>query len=469
MSKLASTLSKKDRETRDFILGGDMWHVVLALSLPLAMYNGLNHLFSFLDTMMAAHIGSSVVSAIAYLAQIKTMITSVGAGLALGGGIIIARYYGADDMKNTQKYVNTLLFLAIAISLLLLLFILPFTKPILIFVNTPEELITVGNSYFIVEILMLTTIFINNVYMAIEKAKGNSKLILRLNLMVLALKLILTALFVYVFNLGIVMMAVATLLAHLSLTLVGLSNMLRAEQMFRISIRKIDLSKKTLWPILTLALPIFFEKFTFSLGKVIVNSMSTLYGSMVVGALGISNNVAGIPTSLSNGFQDGEAAIISQNLGNNNLDRALDSFKKTVAATFVIGLLGMLFIYVFMEPIVHMFVRGELAFFDTTLPILKYEIYALIPLTTTSAVMGLLYGFGYTKLSLVINFLRLFLFRIPSLYLLQNYTHLGSKGVGIAMMVSNGLMGITALIIAFIVIRKMKLKEGNPYKNYILS
>ncbi|AOY76815.1 MATE family efflux transporter [Clostridium formicaceticum] len=458
---MREVLNKKDSKRRKFVLEGDMWQVVLSLSLPLAVYNGFNHLFGFLDTMMAAHIGSEVVSAIAYLSQIKTMIAAIGAGLAVGGGIIVARYYGAGDIKNAKKYVNTLLFLAISIGVILLAFMLPFIKPILRMANTPEELIYVGSNYFAVEIIMIIAIFINSVYIAVEKAKGNTKIILHLNLMVLGIKLILTSLFVYVFNFGITMMAIATLLAHLSLTIIGISNMLRADNVFRLSLKSIDLSPKTLWPIINLALPIFFEKFTFSFGKVIVNSMSTLYGSMVVGALGISNNVAGIATSVANGFQDGEASIISQNLGNKNFDRALEAFKKTLIVCLAIGGIGMLLTGIFIDLIIRIFAKGDLQFAQEIKNILKYEIIALTTLTITSAVMGLLYGFGYTKLTLVINFLRLFLFRIPTLYLLQRFSSLGSESVGIAMMISNGLVGITSIAVCFIVIQKMKREGGN--------
>lgn len=460
---MSTTLSKKESNKRSFVLEGDMWRVVLSISLPLAFYNGFNHLFGFLDAMMAAHISSEVVSAVSYLSQIKTMLTAIGAGLAVGGAIIIARYYGAGDVKNVKKYINTLLFLAISIGILLLATILPFIKPILRLANTPEELIRVGSSYFAVEILMIVAIFINNVYIAIEKAKGSTKIIFKLNLLVLGVKLTLTALFVYVFNFGITMMAVATLIAHLLLTGIAFSNMMRSDNVFRLSYKCIDLSFKTIKPIITLALPIFFEKFTFSFGKVIVNSMSTFYGSMVVGALGISNNIAGVITSTANGFQDGEASVISQNLGNNNFDRAIDAFKKTLIICIVIGGLGMLITFMFLDPVINIFAKGDLQFAKIIKSIIKYEILALVTLTITSAVMGLLYGFGYTRLTLVINFLRLFLFRIPSLYILQRFTNLGSESVGIAMMVSNGMVGITAVAVCYGVIRKMKKMGGMGY------
>ena len=40
-----------------------------------------------------------------------------------------------------------------------------------------------------------------------------------------------------------------------------------------------------------LSVPVIVEKMAFSLGKVVVNSMSTVYGTLTVGALGISNNI----------------------------------------------------------------------------------------------------------------------------------------------------------------------------------
>ena len=92
--------------------------------------------------------------------------------------------------------------------------------------------------------------------------------------------------------------------------------------------------------------------------------------------------------------------------------------------------------------------------------IFKYERYAFITLAMSAAVMGLLYGLGYTRLALVINFIRLFLFRIPSLYILREYTSLGSESVGLAMMISNGLVGLTSAIVGIIVIKKLRRKEG---------
>ena len=453
---MSNRLNEKEKQRRRFILQGNMWMVVLFISLPLAIYNSLNGVFAFLDSLMASHISAEVVSAVAYVSQIKGAISAIGMGLALGGGIVIARHYGAGNMDKARKSANTLLFLAISIGLALIILIVPFTRPILRILNTPEELISVGSSYFAVEIIAVISMFINNVYIALERAKGNTSKILYLNLMVLGVKLPLTALFIYVFQFGVTMMAVATLTAHMTLTIIGIWNMLRPNNIFRLSIKEVELSKKMIWPILVIGIPIFFEKFAFSFGKVIVNAMSVAYGGTVVGALGVSNNIGGIITGASGGFQDGEAAIISQNIGNKDFTRALDAFKKTLVVSVLLGLIGFILTGVFGDQLIAIFSRGDIEFAKEIKSIFQYERYALITLTISSASLGFLYGFGYTKLSLVINFMRLFAFRIPILYGLQRFTNLESQGVGIAMMTSNLLAGILSLSIALIVIWKMK-------------
>ena len=79
--------------------------------------------------------------------------------------------------------------------------------------------------------------------------------------------------------------------------------------------------------------------------------------------------------------------------------------------------------------------------------------------------MALLFGFGKTRLTLLCNFCRVFVFRIPVLWALQKYTNLGSESVGIVMGVSNILCMLLSVVVAVIVIRDIK----RNYKNVITS
>lgn len=450
-------LSRKDRINREFILSGSLYRVIFYICGPIALYQSLNQIFKILDTMMAAHIDANSVSAVAYISQLQLMLAAVGGGLAIGGGIKIAEYYGAGRFKMVKKQVNTLLALSAIMGIFVLIFFLPFTEEILRFARTPEELIRTGSNYFKLEIVAMVIGFFNNIYIAIERARGNSKVILNLNLLTIVIKLGFTAFFVYVIDGTVTMIAFASLLSQLVIFFAGIYFLRKPEDVFGIRPKSASFRREVLAPILRLSFPVMVEKLAFGLGKVVVNAMSTLYGTLTVGALGISNNIGGMTTNPQNGFQDGGAAIISQNLGAKKYRRALGLFYRLMIINVVIGLVGYALTMVFLPQISGIFARDNLAFQTLISDIYRYEALGAIPLGITAAVMALLYGFGYTKLTLVINFARVFVFRIPVLYYLQNCTDMGSRSVGIVMMVSNVSTGIISAIIAFYVIRKIRL------------
>ena len=218
---MKAKLTEKDERFLHESLNGSMWKVVVSVGTPLALYQGLSILFTILDTMMAAHIREESVSAVAYLSQINAILSAVGGGLAVGGGVQISRAYG----EGVRKRVSSLYALCLGAGLLL-----PFARDFLRLAGTPEKLIDVGVQYFIVEMFDMVVKFLNNVYIAVERARGDSRRIMLLNFMVIGVKLSLTALFVYGMRGGLTMIAVASLISQLALLAFGLRYSLRADE-----------------------------------------------------------------------------------------------------------------------------------------------------------------------------------------------------------------------------------------------
>ena len=111
------------------------------------------------------------------------------------------------------------------------------------------------------------------------------------------------------------MISCATIISQSFLLLAACINMNQKGNAFGFSLRAISIKKEVICPMLTLSFPVIVERIAFAVGKVIVNSMSTVYGSWTVGALGISNNIGGITTNPQNGFQEGGSSIISNLIG----------------------------------------------------------------------------------------------------------------------------------------------------------
>ena len=435
---MQADLSKKDEQFREFSLNGPMWRVVLYVGFPLALYESLNQLFKILDTMMASHIGASAVSAVAYLSQINMMISAVGTGLAVGASIKVSQAYGAGDFMLVKKRVSTMFAMCGALGIAILLVLVPFTPEFLRLMNTPEEFIADGSTYFRLELFGMIITFFNNVYIAIERARGNSKRILILNTAVIVVKLGLTAWFVYGLGGGINMISCATIISQSFLLLAACINMNQKGNAFGFS-----------------SFPVIVERIAFAVGKVIVNSMSTVYGSWTVGALGISNNIGGITTNPQNGFQEGGSSIISQNLGAGRPKRALLAFRWVIYIDMLIGLVIMTASLLCLNQLAGLFAGDNAEFAEMIKQIYRFEAVGAIPLGVNAAVMALLYGFGKTRVTLVMNFCRVFLFRVPVLWALQQFTDLGNVSAGIVMAVSNVASGVLAAVVGVIEIRRI--------------
>jgi Na+-driven multidrug efflux pump len=224
-------------------------------------------------------------------------------------------------------------------------------------------------------------------------------------------------------------------------------------------VKNIRMKKDTTLPILNLAYPVAAEKLLFNAGKVVVNSMSGLYGGLTVGALGISNNIGGLTTSWHVGFNDGAAPLISQNRGAGKYRRTLQIFWQLLLIDVAIGVIGLVLVGTTLPWIAQIFARskGELdqSFCDMIVDIHRWEMLGYITLGVNSAATALLLGYGYTKLTMLLNVLRVFAFRVPVLWFLQKFTSMGAEAVGVTMMVSNVCVGISAVIIALPVVLKI--------------
>lgn len=425
----AADLTEKDRAFRAFVREENMWKVVFYVCTPLALYQSLNQIFKIFDSMMASHIGASSVSAVAYLSQLNLMLSALGGGLAVGASIKVSEAYGAGDFKLVKRRVSTLFALCGILGAGILLILVPFAPQFLRLARTPEEFITEGTTYFILDLFGIVLNFFNSVYIAIERARGNSQRILHLNMGVIVVKLALTALFVYVFHSGINMIAVATIISQLLMFSAAIYHLSRKGN-------------------------------AFSFGKVVVNSMCTIYSPLTVGALGISNNLGGITTNPQNGFQEGGSAIISQSLGAGLPKRALEAFRCILIINMAIGAVLMSLTLIFLGSISRLFSGGDPQFQQMICSIYQMEALGSIPLGINAAVMALLYGFGKTRISLIINFSRVFIFRVPVLWGLQQFTDLGDISAGIVMAVSNIATGVLAVIVGWITIRQIKKQYG---------
>ena len=449
----------RDEAFREYSLNGNTWKMMWKIGSPLAFYQTLTTLYALLDTLMASYINAEAVSTVAYLGQVSVLFSAISGGIAIGGGLKIAEAYGKGDYETVKVLVSSLFVVGGLFGLAALLLI-PFAGPLLKLANTPLELIKSGTAYFRIELISIAIISFNSIYIAIERARGNAKRISLLNTASVLIKLVLTGIFVYGLRTGITMISVATVIANLFIMVCGLYHLLRGESAFRFSADKVSLKRATLGPIVRLSLPLMVEKATYSVGKIAMNSMSAGYGTMTVGALGISNKVAGLVSNAQSGYQEGATTLMTQNLGAQKYERIIALLKSVFLVNLIIGAFGLVINLLLTDLYSTIFASSSYG--------LNREFKEIIKTILTLEVIGdsfswgigasassVLYCLGKTKKILIINLCRLFAFRLLPLWIFQNYTSMGVEAVGLVMLLSNTLTAVLSVILMIPDVRKV--------------
>ena len=460
--------NEKDRVRREQILNGNLLGVIVSICAPIFLYNLFNAFYSVIDAVVVARIDPTSVSAVAMLSQIQHLLSSLGAGVAAGGGIIVARFFGAGDMDDARFHSNQIISLSTVIVAILLAVCLPFANPIMRLSGVPDELIKIGTGYFIVQVLTLAFMFYNSVFMAMQKAKGNTKIMLWLNILVMIIKLSLSLLFIWGMNKkDIVWVAVATMIGQSVMFVILLLMMLDKNNIFTVKFNEFKLNLNVCKKIFAISFPIFLGKFIFSFGKVSINGMCKEYGPLVVGALGVSNNVNGLATTPINSFEEGTSTIISQNLGAGNQRRALQTFKYSFIMATALGVIGYVIIrFLLQDQIIGMYNQNEVAdgaaeFLALIKSIHRYDSLSILALAVNSAVLGVLYGYGQTKMTMALNISRVFVFRIPILWYLQTFhKEIGAEAAGISMGISNICIALASLACLGLFLWKINKKKS---------
>lgn len=453
---------QKQLKRREFLLEGNMWKVVLSIALPMVFYNLCNYLYGIYDMMLvqSANIGDA--ADIVVLDQIKNMISTLEGSLATGGGIMVAKYYGARQTENARKCANTLFTIAMIVSLITFIFI-PLGEPFLKLFKTDPTTIANAMGYYNVQILSLMITTMNSSMIAMEKAKGNTFTLLCLNLVVIVIKIGLTTLFVFgpFENVTTTWLATATLIAQSFMFFSCLYLSFRKGNLLQIRVKDWNLNRDDAGTIIKLAIPVFIGKFLFSFGKVYVNSVATeVYGKMCVGALGISNTMAGLFANITSSLADTSSTIVSQNYGSSNGKRVKKAFFVTVVYSTVLCIIGTVVLFWLKAPISAFFAPGDAVYQQTIVTIFAWECLDIVFLGLAHVASAFFNGMGKTKITMVFSMLRLFAYRIPVLLFLMYVVKMDYEACGIAMFVSNVLSGTIELTAALIF--KGRLKKHFP-------
>lgn len=191
--------------------------------------------------------------------------------------------------------------------------------------------------------------------------------------------------------------------------------------------------------IMRVGLPTAINQSGTALGFTILNSFIAVYGTATIAAFSMVNRITDLVMQPMMGLSGALTSIVGQNVGAHQMKRAKEFFFQSLRWTLIIAVIGMAIMKVFDLQLLGVFISESDAqeVYREALDYLYFSIAFTPFMGIFNCFTGLFQGIGYTKYPMVLSLARLWVFRLPIILFLRQFTALGSTGVWIAMMISN--------------------------------
>ncbi len=352
-----NTAQKQEKITR--MTEGTIWKQILAFAFPIFLGNLFQQLYNTADSLIVGNfLGSNALAAVSSSGNLIFLMVGFFNGIAMGAGVVIARYYGAKEMKEVQKAVHTTIAFGIAAGILLTIAGTVLTARILIWMGTPAEVLPESATYFRIYFMGSLSFVMYNIFVGILQSVGDSRHPLVYLMISSAVNILLDLLFVGIMGFGVGAAAMATILSQfLSAFLCFYRLLHKSPDEYRVSVNAIRFDLPMLKQIIANGLPAGFQNSIIAFANVIVQSNINKFGKMAVAGCGAYSKIEGFGFLPITCFSLALTTFISQNLGAKQYGRAKKGARFGILCSIVSAELVGVFLYFAIPLLIRAFNR----------------------------------------------------------------------------------------------------------------
>ncbi len=339
---------------------GNTTKLLLEFAVPMLIGNIFQQFYNLADSAIVGRfVGPEALAAVGSTGSLNFLFFSFCIGASAGGGITASRYFGAKDAQGVKKVIVNSAYLMLAMSLFMATVGYAVSRPVLLLLETPKDIIASSTQYMRIMCLGIPLVGMYNHASAMLRALGDSRTPLIFLLIASAINIGLDLLFVCVFGMGVYGAAVATLAAQF---LAGASCLLFAffrNEYFRIT-------KDLLRPDLRIVLECA------RMGSMMAMQMSLIavscialqryvngFGSMTVAVFTATNRIEQLVLQPYGSLGTALSTHAGQNLGACNYKRIKEGFSRGMLLIGAFSLVFLPLAQFFGADIMRLFAKDE--------------------------------------------------------------------------------------------------------------
>lgn len=335
---------------------GSLWRKIFVFSIPLMFSNLLQVFFNMADVaVIGRFVGAIALGSVGSTTIIITLTTGILLGMASGVNAITALFVGSRDRERVKQTVHTAILICLAAGIVLLLCGLFFTRPLLTLMNTKPELIDGAALYLTVYLCGSPALAIYNYGNAILSAIGDTKRPLTYLAVAGVINVILNLVFVLVFHLGVLGVALASIISQYISAFLVLKFLLQCKQDYGLHILEISFDRNIAWRILKISVPSAVQYSLFAVANICIQTAVNSFDHVIVEGNSAASNADTLIYDMMAAFYTACTSFIAQNLGAGKKKRIWHSYLITTLYSFLVGLILGIAVLLLQRPFLSLF------------------------------------------------------------------------------------------------------------------
>lgn len=395
---------------------GKMFGNIVRFAIPLIFSGILQNLFNTADTIVVGRFaGDASLAAVGSTSSLTHLIVNLFIGISLGATIVVSRHFGSKNKKRMHDASHT----AIAISIIsgIFLAILGFfiSEPLLKLMGSPKDVLPLSSVYMKVYFVGMPFVMLYNFASGIMRSYGDTKRPLYYLTFSGVVNVGLNLIFVIIFHLNVVGVALATVISQIIMSLLTFYSLTKADNSCKIIPKEIKIHNRELYQIIRAGVPNGIQASLFSVSNVLIQSSVNSFGKDAIAAQSAASSVENFVYVAMNAFGSTCVTACAQNVGAKNFKRII----KSLSICFI----SVIATWAVMSALVLGFSHELLSLFTKSEPVIKLGTMRLSIIVTTYFIAGImevsvgaLRGIGYSFSTMLISLFGVCGFRIAWIF-----------------------------------------------------
>ena len=450
LRRAASFLREALRDNDEDFTTGPIGRALGLLAIPMMLEMAMESIFAIVDIAFVSRLGTDAVAAVGITEALVTVLYAAAIGLGMGITAMVSRRIGARNPQRAAEVAGQSIWIGVALSVGVGIFGVMFARDLLVLMGASASVIEqgagftavlLGGSFSIIFLFLLNAAF---------RGAGDATVALRSLWIANGCNIILDPCFIFGLGpfpeMGVTGAAVATTIGRGIGVAYQLWYLLRGKGRLAFAVRHLRFIPSLAWRLLRISLGGIGQFLIATASWIAVMRIVAMFGSPAIAAFTIALRAMEFIFLPAWGLGNAAATLVGQNLGAGKPDRAERSAWKASRYNAIFMGVTAVFLVVFAGNITGWFTNdAEVLRIGThclQILALGFPLYAV-----GMVVVQAMNGAGDTETPMTLNLVSFWLVQIPLAFMLATRTALGPEGAFIAVVASESLLTVLAVIV----------------------